>query len=79
MGRLAVIGGHSILGNEPAGELERETVATGYGEVELLGGEGHLESGGVGGSEALLLAAMEDVDQVVLARQAVGEGSGAVG
>lgn len=42
MGRLALIGGHSILGHEPDGGLELTRVETGYGEVELMVGEGHV-------------------------------------
>jgi 5'-methylthioadenosine phosphorylase len=35
MSRLALIGGHSILGEEPAGGFERRTVPTPRGDVEL--------------------------------------------
>ena len=42
MARLAVIGGHSILGSEPAAGLERQTVETEHGAVELLVGPGHV-------------------------------------
>lgn len=42
MGRLAVLGGHSILGNEPATGLERQPVETEYGVVHALVGEGHV-------------------------------------
>jgi 5'-methylthioadenosine phosphorylase len=35
MSRLALIGGHSILGEEPATGFERSVVSTGRGEVEL--------------------------------------------
>ncbi|MGB2852420.1 MAG: MTAP family purine nucleoside phosphorylase, partial [Solirubrobacterales bacterium] len=42
MGRLAVIGGHSILGAEPAAGLERELVETEHGKVLALVGEGHI-------------------------------------
>ncbi len=50
MGRLAVIGGHSILGSEPAEGLEVERVATDHGEVALLVGEMHvlLQRHGIG-------------------------------
>jgi 5'-methylthioadenosine phosphorylase len=41
-GRLAVIGGHSILGAEGAAVLERRPVQTEWGEVELLEGEAHV-------------------------------------
>ena len=42
MGRLALIGGHSILGHEPAGGMSRATVETEYGSVELLESDSHL-------------------------------------
>ncbi len=42
MARLAVIGGHSILGAEPAAGLERELVETEHGRVLALVGEGHI-------------------------------------
>lgn len=42
MGRLALIGGHSILGNEPDEGLRPIVQPTPYGEVELLEGPGHL-------------------------------------
>jgi 5'-methylthioadenosine phosphorylase len=42
MARLALIGGHSILGHEPTAELERHVEATDYGEVTLLAGDGYL-------------------------------------
>jgi 5'-methylthioadenosine phosphorylase len=42
MGRLALIGGHSILGNEPDEGLERIVRSTPHGEVELLEAPGHL-------------------------------------
>lgn len=42
MGRLALIGGHSILGNEPEAGLERIVQPTEYGEVTVLASEGHL-------------------------------------
>lgn len=42
MGRLALIGGHSILGHEPTAELERHVERTEYGEVTLLAGDGFL-------------------------------------
>ena len=42
MGRLAVVGGHSILGNEPDGGLERQIVETGRRPVTVLVGSSHL-------------------------------------
>jgi 5'-methylthioadenosine phosphorylase len=42
MGRLAVIGGHSILGHEPGRGMELDRVETDYGEAELLVGESHV-------------------------------------
>ena len=42
MGRLAVVGGHSILGNEPDGGLERQVVETRRGAVTVLVGSSHL-------------------------------------
>jgi 5'-methylthioadenosine phosphorylase len=42
MGRLAVVGGHSILGSEPDGGLERQVVETGRGPVTVLVGASHL-------------------------------------
>lgn len=50
MGRLALIGGHSILGHEPAAALERRRVETAYGAVEVLEGATHvlLQRHGIG-------------------------------
>lgn len=42
MGKLALIGGHSILGHEPATELEPRSVETRWGEVRVLEGPGHV-------------------------------------
>ena len=42
MGRLALIGGHSVLGFEPSDGLERERVPTEHGEVEVLVGADHV-------------------------------------
>ena len=42
MGRLALVGGHSILGNEPDGGLERQVVETRRGAVTVLVGSSHL-------------------------------------
>ena len=42
MARLALIGGHSILGSEPAAGLERREVETEWGKVAVLEGEGHV-------------------------------------
>jgi 5'-methylthioadenosine phosphorylase len=42
MGRLAVVGGHSILDNEPDAGLERRVVETGRGAVTVLVGSSHL-------------------------------------
>jgi 5'-methylthioadenosine phosphorylase len=42
MARLALIGGHSILGSEPALGLERLEVETTYGTVTALEGERHV-------------------------------------
>lgn len=38
MGRLAVIGGHAILGAEPVEDLESRLVATDYGDAEVVVG-----------------------------------------
>lgn len=42
MSRLALIGGHSILGHEPKEGLEPQRVETEFGEAELLVGERYL-------------------------------------
>jgi 5'-methylthioadenosine phosphorylase len=42
MGRLALVGGHSILGAEPVGGLERREVETPWGAVVALEGSGHV-------------------------------------
>ncbi len=42
MGRLALIGGHSILGHEPAGGMRERTVTTEHGEVELFESDSHV-------------------------------------
>jgi 5'-methylthioadenosine phosphorylase len=42
MGRLALIGGHSILGHEPSGGMKPRTVATEYGDVDLLEADSHV-------------------------------------
>jgi 5'-methylthioadenosine phosphorylase len=42
MARLALIGGHSILGAEPDAGLERRRVETAYGEVTALAGPEHV-------------------------------------
>jgi 5'-methylthioadenosine phosphorylase len=42
MGRLALIGGHSILGHEPGAGLQLERAESEYGEAELLVGESHV-------------------------------------
>lgn len=42
MGRLAVIGGHSILDSEPAEGLEQERISTSHGEADLLVGDSHV-------------------------------------
>ena len=42
MGRLALIGGHSILGSEPSDGLEKVGQPTAYGEVEVLAGPDHV-------------------------------------
>ena len=42
MGRLALIGGHSILGHEPAGGMAPRTVETPHGSVELLEADSHI-------------------------------------
>ena len=42
MGRLAVVGGHSILGNEPGSGLERRVVETERGAVTVLAGPSYL-------------------------------------
>ena len=42
MGRLALIGGHSILDNEPGEGLERVVRSSSFGDVELLEGPGHV-------------------------------------
>lgn len=42
MARLALVGGHSILGSEPLLGLERIVVETPYGEVVALEGERHV-------------------------------------
>lgn len=42
MGRLALIGGHSILGSEPAAGLERIVEKTEHGPVEVLSGPDHV-------------------------------------
>ncbi len=42
MGRLALIGGHSILGNEPGEGMQRESVESEWGVAEVLLGERHV-------------------------------------
>ncbi len=42
MGRLALIGGHSILGHEPAGGMTPRTVETPHGDVEVLESASHV-------------------------------------
>ena len=42
VGRLALIGGHSILGHEPAAAAERREIETEHGSVELLESASHL-------------------------------------
>lgn len=42
MARLAVIGGHSILGSEPEAGLERQQVESEHGAVEVLAGPDHV-------------------------------------
>ncbi len=39
MGRLALIGGHAILGDEPVEDLEPQLVETEYGDAELVVGK----------------------------------------
>jgi 5'-methylthioadenosine phosphorylase len=42
VGRLALIGGHSILGHEPVSGMSPRTVETRHGSVELLESESHV-------------------------------------
>ena len=42
MGRLALIGGHSILGHEPAGGMTPRSVETPHGDVDLLEASSHV-------------------------------------
>ncbi len=42
MGRLALIGGHSILGHEPDAGMRELTVRTAHGEVDVLESDSHV-------------------------------------
>ncbi len=42
MGRLALIGGHSILGHEPDAGMRQYTVRTAHGDVDVLESDSHV-------------------------------------